>query len=60
MFNNKKTRSELFSFINDIQLKDKLDSLANFDIISVVPVKYRVASMGETRVLETVIIIYKD
>lgn len=53
------TRVELFNFENADQLKEKLDSLSDFDIMSIVPMKYKAAEMGESEKLVSVIIIYQ-
>lgn len=54
-----KSSVELFEFENAQQLKEKLDSLANKRIISIVPMKYKVAEMGDAEKLVGVIIIYQ-
>ena len=60
MFNaSKKVYNLLFNFENAEQLKEKLDSLSNSYIISVVPMKYKAAEMGESEKLVSVIIIYQ-
>ena len=49
----------LFNFENAEQLKEKLDSLAKFSILSVIPMKYKTTEMGESEKLVSVIIIYQ-
>lgn len=53
------TKNELFNFENAAQLKEKLDSLAKFSILAVIPMKYKAAEMGESEKLVSVIIIYQ-
>jgi hypothetical protein len=53
------TQVVLFNFENAEQLKEKLDSLVDFNIMSIVPMKYKAAEMGESEKLVSVIIIYQ-
>lgn len=53
-----KTQTLLFNFENADQLKEKLDSLTDFTILSVVPMKYKTAEFGAVEKLVSVIIIF--
>lgn len=55
----KKYQIVLFNFENAEQLKEKLDSVSNFDILSVIPMRYKSAEMGDSEKLVSVIIIYQ-
>lgn len=55
---DQKNFNELFNFENPEQLKEKLDSISKYDIISITPMRYKTAEMGESEKLVCVIITY--
>lgn len=50
--------NEIYSFENADQLKEKLDSLKDHSILTVIPIKYKTTEMGGAEKLVSVIIIY--